>query len=307
MGVFFALLASVCWGIYNLLVRRGREKMDPGAGYLLTLIINVLANASFTLLPLPGGPPQGGSDRAIAFFALAGLTTTLLGRTLYFESIFRVGPSRASAWKNASPLYTLIMASVLLGERPSGRVTAGILVTLAGMFALAREQMSSERAGALAAAGGGGRFQVGASSRAGTGLWLGIASGLAFASGIMLRKAGLNLWPDPALGNAVGAAAAFLGWLPFSAWRGETRSLRRTPARAMASFLLAGGASSAAQLLMFLSLRTTPSAVTHAVSSLEPVFTLMLSPLLLGARESLTRAAAAAVAVISAGVLLVGT
>lgn len=305
MGIAFGLIATFCWAMYNLFLRRGRDFMDPGAGYLLTLILNVLGNFLFTLLPLPGAGSASGGRLALVWFILAGLCNTLLGRTLFFEALFTLGPSRASAWKNASPLYTLIAASFLLGERPGTLAVVGILVTLMGMLALAREQMACEE-GALAEAGGGGRFGLGRDrARGRAGLLLGIGSGVAFASGIMLRKAGLNLWPDAAWGSFIGALSAFLGWFPFSLRRGEPHLLVRADRRGLGFFFLAGVASSLAQLLIFLSLRLTPSAVTHALTTLEPVFTMMLSGLLLGSRERLTAATVRAVAVICAGVTLV--
>lgn len=307
MGVAFAVMASVCWGIYNIFVRRGRDEMDAGAGYLLTLLINVAATAAFTRLPLPGAEAPLTDRLALLFFVLAGFSTTLLGRTLYFESIFRIGPSRASAWKNASPMYTLLGGALFLGEVLPARTVAGVVITLAGMVLLGREQVASERAGTLGAAGGGGRFRLGGvGGEPRVGLLLGIASGLAFATGMLLRKAGLGGWADPAAGSAVGAASALLGWLPFSVWRGEVRTLVRTPFSRMKNFLLAGAASSLAQLLMFLSLRLTASAVTHTASSLEPIFTMLLGYLVFGGRENLSRGAVFAVGLMCCGVILVG-
>lgn len=45
------------------------------------------------------------------------------------------------------------------------------------------------------------------------------------ATGMLLRKAGLPGWANPAVGSAIGAASACLGWLPFSISRGEIRAL----------------------------------------------------------------------------------
>jgi len=307
MGVAFAVLASLCWGAYNLFVRRGRDEMDAGAGYLLTLLINVAATAAFTQLPLPGADAPLRNRVAVLFFVLAGFSTTLLGRTLYFESIFRIGPSRASAWKNASPIYTLLGGALFLGELLPAVTVGGVLLTLTGMVLLGREQVASERSGALVSAGGGGRFRIGTEGRAPrVGLFLGIASGLAFATGMLLRKVGLQGWANPAVGSAIGAASACLGWLPFSISRGEIRALLRTSPRRMKYFLCAGAASSLAQLLMFLSLQVTASAVTHAASSLEPVFTMLLSYLLFGGREHLSPGAVLAVGLMCGGVILVG-
>jgi drug/metabolite transporter (DMT)-like permease len=279
--------------------------MDPSAGYLLTLLVNMGATMAFALLPVPGAHAGHSGCLAVFLFVLAGLSTTLLGRALYFESIFRVGPSRASAWKNASPLYTLVGAALLLGERPSRSVIGGVLLTLTGIVLLAREQVALEQS--RSGDGARGRLHVGLPQNAAwMGVLLGVGSGLAFASGMMLRKAALNLWGDPLVGSALGAAAACVGWLPFSVRRGEAMALLRTCLPRMRYFLLAGAASSTAQILTFFSLRLAPAAVTHTVFSLEPLFTLVMSHALLGNREHLTPAMAGAVALICCGVGLVG-
>lgn len=305
MGTLFALLSALLWASYNLAVLRGRDQFDPGAGYLLTLAMNAGATALFTLLPLPGAGAAGRSAAALACFVLAGLSTTLLGRWLYFASVYAIGPSRASAWKNASPAYTLLVGWLLLNERPGLPTLAGVVATVGGMLALARDQM---RVGGLEGQGeaSSGRPSQGpASGNARAGLLYGIGSALAFASGILLRKAGLNLWPDAAMGSAIGAWSALMGWLPVAVRRGDHRTLLTARPAGMRFFLLAGVFSSMAQLFIFLSLRLAPSAVAHAVSSLEPIFTVMLSRWLLHGRERLTRGMLKAVAVSTLGVVLV--
>lgn len=301
MGIVYALLTALCWGLYNVFVRRGRDGMDPGAGYLLTLLLNAGANALFTFLPLPGSGAPGLGTLPVVFFVLAGLATTLLGRWLYFESVFTLGPSRASAWKNASPIYTLFIAWLFLAEHPTWLTVLGVLATLGGMYLLGREQSTSEQHGAPAGtsdADSGGRRRI-------LGLLLGVGSGVAFASGIMLRKAGLNIWPNAAMGSAIGAIAALIGWLPVSIRRGEVAALLRSSGPGVWYFFLAGIFSSLAQLSVFLSLRLTPSTVTHVVTSLEPVFTMILSRQVLGGREHLNPALVQAVVLITVGAALV--
>ncbi|MFZ5825486.1 MAG: EamA family transporter [Bacillota bacterium] len=303
MGILYALLTAALWALYNLVVRRGRESMDPGAGYLLTILINVVTNLSFLLLPLPGAGAEGFGWVPLLLFGVAGLSVTLLGRWLYFETVFTLGPSRASSWKNMAPVYTLILAAIFLGEPVTLTAVAGIAAMLAGAWALAREQ---ERSAAL---GGGMKSAptMAASAAKGQrfGILLGIGSGLAFSTGILARRAGLLIWPDAAWGAAIGAMIALVGWTPFAIARGEFTALLRSRMRGAGPWVLAGLLSSLAQLFTFLALRVLPSTITQVLTSLEPVFTMGFSLLLFGAQENLNRRLLAAVGVVCLGVALV--
>ena len=295
MGVIFAVLTALCWALYNLFIRKGGDSVDPGAGYLLTLLLNVFFNLVFAGLSTHSAAAPG--LWGILFFVLAGMTTSLLGRSLYFQGVFTVGPSRTSAWKNAAPVYTLILAALFLHERITALAVGGVAVTLLGMFGLAREQGKSE---AHLVTG------LDASSRlARFGLLFAFGSGVAFAVGFLLRKAGLNQWPDATWASAIGAASALVSWLPFAVAKGEVRRLLSARGPGLRFWILAGLFSSIAQLASFLALRLLPTTIAQVISGLEPVFTIALSLLILGARERINRRLLTAVSVVCVGVALV--
>lgn len=290
MGLLFALLAAVCWAAYNITVRKGMQSVSAGAGYVVTLLFGTVATGLMLLLPLPGRQAGLPGTNTLIWFTLAGLTTTLLGRWAYFRSIEALGPSRASTWKNASPIYTLMFAALFLGERINSASLVGTGVALAGLLVLAKERSSPDRAAEPSHA-----------HRAT--ILLGLASGMAFAAGMVFRKAGLNQWSDPALGSAIGALAALLCYLPYGVVVGDFRAALRAPRAGIVAFLIAGAFSTAAQLLTFLSLRVTATATTHVTASLEPVFTMMLSGLLLRKQERMTLRLAGSAALLCLGVV----
>ncbi len=290
MGALFALAIGLFWAAYNIAVRSGLQRVDGGAGYLVTQVLGAVANLGFLLLPLPGrgGTPNG---MAVLWFILAGFSTTLMGRWLYFRSVEVLGPSRASAWKSAAPVYTLILGAILLGERPGLLAVAGTTSVMAGLLLLSREQARLKAS-----------VRVSGSTHAA--IWLGIASGAAFSAGMLLRKAGLNFWPDAAVGSAIGALVALGAYLPFAVIRGEVKAVFRAPAAGLGLFFLAGILGSLAQLSTFLSLRFSHTATTHVIAALEPMFTMFLSVLLLGRQEELTRSVAGSAILICSGVVL---
>lgn len=300
MGVFFAVLTALFWSVYNLFVRKGGDKVDPGAGYVLTLLLNVAFNFAFVALPVHQN--AGPTAWAIVFFVLAGMSTSLLGRFLFFQGVFTVGPSRTSAWKNAAPVYSLILGAVFLSEGITWLSVGGVVVTLLGMVALAREQGRDKDGKPKPAAAG----MAPNAKLERYGLIFAFSSGVAFAVGFLLRKAGLLQWSDPTWGNLIGSIAALVSWAPFAIAKGEVTRLwhaRRTPG--LRFWVAAGVFSSLAQLSSFIALKDLTTAIAQVISSLEPVFTILLSLVILGSRESINRRLVVATSVVCVGVALV--
>ncbi|HYG58547.1 MAG TPA: EamA family transporter [Symbiobacteriaceae bacterium] len=133
---------------------------------------------------------------------------------------------------------------------------------------------------------------------------LGVISGMAFSAAMLSRKAGLNGWPDAAMGNTIGGAAALVAYLPFALAKGEVAGITRAPWKGVSAFLLAGAFSALAQLATFLSLRVTMAATTQVITALEPLFTMMLSMLILQRSEVLSRSLIGSTTLVCAGVIL---
>ncbi|HYF93860.1 MAG TPA: DMT family transporter [Symbiobacteriaceae bacterium] len=292
MGAIFALITGLCWASYNLSVRRGMAAMDSGVGYVVVLVFGSIANLLWLLFPLPGRGAPMTHWLAVLLFIVAGFSTTLLGRWVYFKSVKMLGPSRASAWKNASPLYTLLFGYLLLGEKPGVITLVGTAIILAGLLFLSREQSQSVT-------------EVKASGQLTTAIFLGVASGAAFSAGMLLRKAGLNLWPDPAAGNVIGGLAAFAAYMPFAFAKGEVAQVAKAPWKGVSAFLWAGCFSALAQLFTFLSLREIPAASTQVITAMEPIFTIFLSALLLRKQEGLNIRLVSSAALVCTGVALI--
>ncbi|HEY3367360.1 MAG TPA: DMT family transporter [Symbiobacteriaceae bacterium] len=291
MGALYALITALLLAGHNLAVRRGVAAMDTGTGWVITMVVGAVASTASLLLPLPGRGAVMISWTAVLWFVGAGLCNTLVGRSVYFRSVLLLGPSRASAWKNATPLYTLILGFFLLGEHPGPLAVAGIAAVMAGLVLLSREQSRNVN-------------QVRSGGLVRTALVLGVFSGLAFSVAMVFRKAGLNLWPDAAVGNAIGMVVAMVLYLPFAVAKGEFVKVTRAPRQAVAAMVVAGLFSTTATITTFLSLRSAMAATTQVITASEPLFTMALSMLLLKRQERLNAGLAASAALVCLGVVL---
>src|SRR5690606_24512778 len=129
---------------------------------------------------------------ALPFFAGAGLANDFLARLSMFSASAKLGASRATAFRVASPVITTGASFLLLGERLSAVAVGGITLILVGISvvtwdSLASHSRSNKRpAGANGAEAGEG--EKAASFDVRKGLALGVLAAIFFGTGDILRK-----------------------------------------------------------------------------------------------------------------------
>ncbi len=126
-GIFYAIIAGLFWGTSPVLVKRGLVSSDVSSATLIqqaaifvTLILFSLWEGSVTQAQV--------SAVAILVFIATGVVGAYLGRTLFVKSVDQLGASRAQLVNNTSPLVTVLLAALLLGERLTMTVLAGVLL-----------------------------------------------------------------------------------------------------------------------------------------------------------------------------------
>lgn len=142
LGILLAFVAANSWAISYIFTRMGLQAgMRPVQGTLVSLLssfVVVALMASFVdiraLLAVP--------VTVIAWFAMVGIVNFPLGRLLNFLSVDRLGPARAAPVLAASPVFTIVLAAVIVGERPSPLTIAGTLAILAGITVIMSERRS---------------------------------------------------------------------------------------------------------------------------------------------------------------------
>ena len=77
-------------------------------------------------------------------FIAIGIVGAYLGRTLFVKSVDQIGATRAQL--NTSPLVTVVLAALLLGERLTVTVLAGVILIVSGIFFIPRAEPQSSRA-----------------------------------------------------------------------------------------------------------------------------------------------------------------
>ena len=243
-----ALLSAVA----TVLIRAGLQRYGPFTALWINMLVGTLG--LWLAVALTGGPGHP-SFRSLAFFMLAGLIGTFIGRLLRFMSIETAGPSISAALVNLNPLVSTGLAVLLLGEHVTLPLLAGTLVTIAGTTLLSL----------------GGRA-VGVRPVL---LLLPLGSACCFGTVAVLRKMALD-----GAGVVIGAAAnVTMAFVAFTLFLLASRQhdAMRCRGRSLVYFVGAGVAENLGVFLVLVALGFGAVSVVAPLTIISPIFVLLLS------------------------------
>ena len=120
LGILFGILSSVMYSCRNLMSKKYMT-VYPGT----TLLFYQLIAAIFFLMPLSVFYIEPISGQNFIYLGLLGLLTTALGHTLFFRGMKHYSVSTASIISSLQPVYAIILAVILIGEKLEYRVILG--------------------------------------------------------------------------------------------------------------------------------------------------------------------------------------
>ena len=131
LPILFGLLTSFCFAVASLLAQRGYHIGPAPWGAWITIV----ANAAFLVaghLLLEGDTRLLIADNLI--FVAVGLFVPGVTRVLSFRGIRTMGSSITSTIVNTTPMFSTVLAMLILGERPGPLVLGGVLLTVGGLI-----------------------------------------------------------------------------------------------------------------------------------------------------------------------------
>ncbi|MEQ8603216.1 MAG: DMT family transporter [Marivibrio sp.] len=298
-GELFALVSAACFGLAGAAIAKGASNAQGDNGAFLSVILTMAFAAAVWAAtgPQAGWPDSGAALAAgIGFFVASGMLATVFGRLTNFKTVALAGAIRASLLRRLIPVFSTILAFVLLGERYELVALAGMALILGSVALTLRE-----RAPALTAAG----EQI-SSSRLRLGALVGIVCALCYASAYVARKLAMDHVPDAAFGALVGAATGIVWYglaAPFSArYRDSVAGVFRTAGRWQ---WIAAASMSLGQVLLFFALKHAEVAVVAIIGTTEIFVGLYLAAFLFKTEPPPGRFLIAATALATLGVVLV--
>ena len=286
MGVVYALCAGVFWGTSPVLVKRGLVGADVSAAtlyqqatILLTLCLAALVEGDLFAGKIP--------REAVLVFAGTGIVGAYIGRTLFVKSVDQIGASRAQSLNNSSPLITVLLAAVVLGERLSFAVLLGVMFIISGVFFV------THRDGRTGASDAQRRITLAA-----------VLATLCYGVVPVLKKIGTDHGGPPVLGALVMHATGLMLLMTLGNLLKIERKWQRIPINSLGCFVGAGFLYAIGSIFTLKALVHAPASVVAPIWSAQPIISFFLAKTTLKGIEEVTFRDGAAAALVVLGVLV---
>lgn len=287
-----ALGTATCWATTGILASDAIRALGP---FHFNLIRQVFVSMILAAVVLASGTLALPGWEAVAVLAVSGVVGILLGDTLNFAAVGRLGPRRAGAVFALNAPMAAVLGWLVLGERLGWQAGLGIAVTVAGV-ALAILGRPGSGAHRFEQVWGG----------LGVGVLFGLGAALGQATGALIARPYMAGGLDPYVGSLIrvgasGLAMGVLAALPFAPPPPRAvpgRVLALTAATALIGLLLG-------MTLFLYALQGSQTGIIATLSATSPVIILPLLWLRTGQRPSAMSWAGALLAV--AGLALIFT
>jgi drug/metabolite transporter (DMT)-like permease len=283
LALGFAALSALCFGAALVTGRIGLRELDARAG----AAISIPAATLLFVAAAPFALDLGGVDTgAMAWFAAVGVFFPALVTLLTFRSNELLGPTVTSAVSGTAPLFALVGAALLLGERMPGAAAVSALGVGSGVALLSWKSRGARAPHATAAAL----------------LWP-LAGALLRGLAQVGAKAGLAIWANP-------FAAGLIGYLVSSLTVVAADRLRPSPRRVLtragvAWFAVTGVLNGSAVLLLYAALSAAPVWRVAPIVACYPLVTALLGAAVLRDEKLSWQMAAGSALTVAAIMLLV--
>src|SRR5471030_3108249 len=112
-GSLIMLIATFAYATYSTMLKKWSLRIPPLQLLYLQILVAIIVLFPLYLL----SPKMGLSTGSIPLILYACIPTSMLAPFLWMKAIARLGPSRTTLFFNLMPIFTALIASVLLGEK----------------------------------------------------------------------------------------------------------------------------------------------------------------------------------------------
>ena len=132
-GIILAITAALCWGAGAVFTRVGLQGIKPATGTFISMISSIVLVVALAL-SLNFDSIVNLSLAAILWFSLIGFINYFIGRQFNYLSIRYVGVIKATPLFASAPLFALVLAVIILGEKVNLPIIIGTLAVVGGLY-----------------------------------------------------------------------------------------------------------------------------------------------------------------------------
>lgn len=270
LGITYALLAGLLWGVGPLLLKRGMKQSNVSTATLIEQVVSVLTLVALAVYQNELIRPDLSAQAFWSFFA-AGAVGASFGKIFYYKGIDKVGASKSVSVKNSSPILTTILAVIFLGEELTLLIAAGVILIVVGIGVLTQPENKGE----------------GRPSRIAYFFYPFMAA-LCFGINPVFKKIGVTAASLPTLGTLITQGTALVFMLTFGRLLNIKPRWERVPATSLALFILAGITEALGSLFTFYALVHAPAVLVSPIWRVSPLVTFVLAHFTLKGIEVVT-------------------
>jgi DME family drug/metabolite transporter len=286
IGVELALLSAMSFGLSQILVRKNLGKSNF---IYISLTVTIMGNLILWPLALTFTNLNTVNPKGLLLFVFAGLLAPAIARLFYFKGMETAGISANASIFATYPLYTSIIAILLLGEALTTENWIGLAAIIAGVISVGRIINKGETS---------------PKSTTKKGLIFPMVGSLALALSQIVRKEALNIYNQPLLGVAVGYTATLIAYLLVMALSKNARTSRFSR-EDIKMFWKPGVGIATGWLLSFFALSQEMVSIVAPILQTELLFILLFTYIFLRKIEKISLKLIASAILIVAGVILI--
>jgi uncharacterized membrane protein len=286
IGIGLALLSAMSFGLSQILVRK---KLDHSNFIHISLTVTIMGNIILWPLALAFTDLSTVNYKGLFFFVLAGVLAPAMARLFYFRGMETTGISANASIIATYPLFTSVMAVLLLGEMLTTENWIGLICIVFGVI-LVGKFINSDKSGTK--------------NLSKKRLVIPLLGSLSLAFSQIVRKEALNIHNQPLLGVAIAYTTTLIVYLLVMVFSGDYRTSKFS-FQDIRMFWKPGIGITMGWLLSFLALSQEKVAIVAPILQTELLFILVFTYLFLKKIEKTSPKLVASALLIIAGVMLI--
>ncbi len=254
--IFLVLCVPVLFSLHQICIREGSDELDVFSGTFITILAPTLIFGILTMFI---------SDihfnlEFLILMVVSGVLNFLIARTAFYSAIYRIGVN-LTAPLSATRIYFAVLLGFLIGENVTAKL---IIMTLSIFLGISFLSKPSNVKTDL------------------VGISLAILAGLFSALSSFFVRIGMTMYPAPILGTAISyLSSTILYPILFK----NKIKIKKLNLGKIKYFTIGGILVGVGHYLRYYSLIHLPISLVEPLISIHPMFTILLSYLLIKDRE----------------------